>query len=156
MFVSLVFLINKRVSDQSLKTFFTVSAATLFANFYLTTVLYPTIASYNGQITAANYINQPQYNQYHVYIGRMESNVFQFECNKPVDYLPTEEFAKFDGKQNAVFYMTQYSLNYLIANHVPFRIIQSFQNYSQERILPAFINSVTREKLLDKVYLISK
>jgi 4-amino-4-deoxy-L-arabinose transferase-like glycosyltransferase len=154
-FVLLVFLINKRVSDQSRKTFFTVCSVALFANFYLATVLYPTIASYNGQITAANYINQPQYNQYHVYIGRMESNVFQFECNKPVDYLPTEEFAKFDGKQNAVFYMTQYSLNYLIANHVPFRIVQSFQNYSQERILPAFINSATREKLLDKVYLIA-
>ncbi|MDB5157484.1 MAG: hypothetical protein JWR50_2191 [Mucilaginibacter sp.] len=155
-FFLLILLINNQVKEQARKIFFIVCAAALFANFYLATVLYPTIASYNGQITAANYINQPQYDQYHVYIGRMESNVFQFECNKPVDYLPTEEFGKFEAKQNAVFYMTQYSLNYLIANHIPFHVVQSFQNYSQERILPAFINSATRDKLLDKVYLISK
>jgi len=131
-------------------------AAALFANFYLATVVYPTIAAYNGQVAAANYINQPQFNTYHIYAARTENNTFQFECKKPVDYLPIEGFSKFNATGNAAFFVTQYSLNYLINNHVPYKVLQSFTNYSQERILPAFINSVTRSQLLDKVYLITK
>ncbi|MDB5003116.1 MAG: hypothetical protein JWQ34_1341 [Mucilaginibacter sp.] len=153
-FFLLITLISKQVKDLHKKAFFINCCAALFANFYLATVLYPTIAGYNGQVAAAKYINQPQYVKNHIYAARMESNVFQFECNKPVDYLPIEQFKKADS--TAVFYVTQYLLNHLIANHIPYHVLQSFTNYSQERILPQFVNSATRDKTLDKVYLITK
>ncbi|MDB4926859.1 glycosyltransferase family 39 protein [Mucilaginibacter sp.] len=155
-FFLLVLLINNLVKEGYKKTFFLSCAAALFANFYLATVLYPVIATYNGQNAAAAYVNQQQFEQYHIYSARTENNVFQFECKKHIDYLPVEKFKDFNTTENAVFYMSQYSLNYLINNHIPYRVLQSFQNYSQERILPEFINSATRNKVLDKVYLVTK
>jgi 4-amino-4-deoxy-L-arabinose transferase-like glycosyltransferase len=156
LFLVLITLINKQVKDLHRKAFFINCSAALFANFYLATVLYPIIASYNGQIAAAKFINQSQYANYHIYSARMENNVFQFESNKPVDYWPIEKFSSYNGKENAAFYVTQYSLDYLIKNHISYQVIQSFQNYSEERILPRFINAETRASLLDKVYLITK
>jgi 4-amino-4-deoxy-L-arabinose transferase-like glycosyltransferase len=155
-FFLLISLIHNQVTESTKKAFFLTCSAALFANFYLVSTLYPTIASYNGQIAAANYINQQQFDQYQIYSVRMESNVFQFECKRVVDYVPVEEFKNIAPKGNAAFYVTQYSLNYLIDNHIPYHVIQSFQNYAQERILPAFVNSKTRNTVLDKVYLISK
>jgi 4-amino-4-deoxy-L-arabinose transferase-like glycosyltransferase len=155
-FLLLIILINNQIKELPKKTFLIACAAVLFANFYLATTLYPTIASYNGQIAAANFINDNKYDQYPIYAARMENNTFQFECKKPVDYLPIEKFNTLNAKSNAVVFVTQYSLDYLIHNHIPYTVIGSFQNYAQERILPAFINSATRAQLLDKVYLISR
>ncbi|MES2426128.1 MAG: glycosyltransferase family 39 protein [Bacteroidota bacterium] len=155
-FLLLIVLINNQIKEPPKKTFLIACAAVLFANFYLTTTLYPTIASYNGQIAAANFINVSKHSQYPIYAARMENNTFQFECKRPVDYLPIEKFNTLNAKSNAVVFVTQYSLDYLINNHIPYTVIGSFQNYAQERILPAFINSATRAQLLDKVYLISR
>jgi 4-amino-4-deoxy-L-arabinose transferase-like glycosyltransferase len=155
-FFVLISVINKQVKDLHRKAFFINCSAALFANFYLATVLYPTIASYNGQIAAAQFINQNQYADYHIYAARLENNTFQFECDKPVNYWPIEKFESYNHKEKAAFFVTQYSLNYLIKNHIPYKFLQSFENYSQERILPRFINADTRPELLDKVYLITK
>jgi len=125
----------------------------LFANFYLATVLYPVLTSYNGQIPAAQYVNQHNYSN--IYSGRMESNVFQFECNNPVTFLPVEKFKDMNAP-GSVMYVTQYLLNYLNNNHIPYHLLKSFTHYPQERILPAFVNTDTREKVLEKVYLISR
>jgi 4-amino-4-deoxy-L-arabinose transferase-like glycosyltransferase len=155
-FFLLITLINKQVKDLHKKAFFINCCAVLFANFYLATVLYPTVASYSGQVAAAGYLNQSKYANYHIYTGRMEDNVFQFESDKPVDFVPIEKFNTINPKDSTVFFATQYTLNYLINTHIPYRMIRSFTNYSQERILPQFVNSATRDKVLDKVYLITK
>lgn len=128
----------------------------LFANFYLNTVLYKEVAAYNGQITAAKYVNQNQATIAHVYSLRMQNNVFQFYTLKPVDYVPLEQFKNFSPPENAVFYAKQESVDYLTSVHAQFKIVQSFQNYPQEQILPNFINKPNRYRVLDKVYLISK
>jgi hypothetical protein len=44
----------------------------------------------------------------------------------------------------------------LVRNKAEFNVVASFTDYPQENILPAFINSATRQKVLGKVYLISK
>jgi 4-amino-4-deoxy-L-arabinose transferase-like glycosyltransferase len=155
-FFVLILLVTNEVKEPRKKIFFLVCSAALFANFYLATSLYPLMAAYNGQNAAAAYINQPEFDDYNIYSARTENNIFQFECKHSVHYLPVEEFATLDAKTNAVFYMSQYSLNYLIQNHIPYHVLQSFQNYSQERILPEFINSATRDKVLDSVYLVTK
>jgi len=67
-----------------------------------------------------------------------------------------EKFNNFKTDSNTVFYASQLSVDYLSQKHIPFRIIQSFQNYPQERILPDFVNKPNRYRVLDKVYLISK
>ena len=128
----------------------------LFANFYLNTVLYKEVAAYNGQITAAKYVNQNQATIAHVYSLRMQNNVFQFYTSKPIKYIPLEQFKNFAPPANAVFYAKQESVDYLTSVHAEFKIVQSFQNYPQEQILPNFINKPNRYKVLDKVYLISK
>jgi hypothetical protein len=156
LFFLLITLINRQVKDLHRKTFFVTCSAVLFANFYLATILYPVVASYNGQVAAANYINQSKYANYRIYTGRMESNVFQFECKKPVDFVPIEKFTTINPKDSTAFFATQYTLNYLINTHIPYRLIKSFTNYAQERILPQFVNSATRERTLDKVYLITR
>jgi len=153
LFLCVVFIVGKQVNDLHRKTFFINCATVLFANFYLATALYPILTSYNGQISAAQYANAANYS--HIYSGRMESNVFQFECNKPVDFLPVERFNEMNAP-GSVMYVTQYLLDYLNNNHIPYHIIKSFTNYPQERILPQFVNAGTREKVLDKVYLISR
>jgi hypothetical protein len=119
-------------------------------------VLYREVAAYNGQITAARYINQPIFSSSHLYSLKPQNNVFQFYVNKPVDYIPLEQFGTFKGSGNEIFYANQASINYLTQTHAGFKIIQSFTNYPQERILPDFINKPNRFKVLDKVYLISK
>ena len=128
----------------------------LFANFYLNTVLYNEVAAYNGQITAAKYINQTQSPNTPVYSVKMQNNVFQFYCNRPVDYLPLEKIGSSNTPVNALFYVNQASLDYLTQSNVGFKIVKAFTNYPQERILPDFVNRVNRNKVLDKVYLIQK
>jgi len=147
--------INTQIKQAHQKVFLMNCSVALFANFYLNTVLYKEVSSYNGQITAAQYINQLPAS-YPVYSLKKENNVFQFYTDKPVNYIPLERFDKFTPASNAVFYASQISMNYLIQSHATFKVIQSFQNYPQERILPDFINKVNRYKVLDKVYLISK
>ncbi|WP_214069965.1 glycosyltransferase family 39 protein [Mucilaginibacter sp. dw_454] len=153
LFFLLISLIGKQVKDLHRKAFFINCSAVLFANFYLAMVLYPVLTSYNGQIPAAQYVNQHNYTN--IYSGRMESNVFQFECNNPVTFLPVEKFKDMNAP-GSVMYVTQYLLNYLNNNHIPYHLLKSFTHYPQERILPAFVNTDTREKVLEKVYLISR
>jgi 4-amino-4-deoxy-L-arabinose transferase-like glycosyltransferase len=154
--VVLLIIILRDVKDTFRKAFLISCAAALFANFYLSTELYPVVASYSGQVTAADYINQDKFDQYHIYSVSMQDNVFQFDCKGRVDYMPVENFSQFTPKVNSVFYVTQHYMDYLVQNHVAFRILQSFQNYPQERLLPAFINKATRNNVLEKAYLITK
>jgi 4-amino-4-deoxy-L-arabinose transferase-like glycosyltransferase len=155
-FILLVYLIFSQVTQQHKRVFFLNCTAVLFANFYFSTILYKEVAAYNGQIAAAGYINQTAFKPYHIYSLKQENNVFQFYSDRPVDYIPIEEFKNFKPQNNTVFYASQLSVDYLIQSHTDFKIIQSFQNYPQDKILPAFINKATRERVLDKVYLISK
>ncbi|MEO8884538.1 MAG: glycosyltransferase family 39 protein [Mucilaginibacter sp.] len=138
------------------KVFLLNCCVVLFVNFYLNTILYKEVAGYNGQITAAQYANRADFAGFKIYSLKTQNNNFQFYCNKPVDYIPLEQFKSFAAPPNAVFYANQASLDYLTQTSAQFIIIKSFTNYPQERILPDFINKINRYKVLDKVYLIKK
>jgi len=156
MFFLVILAIFTQVKQNHQRVFLLNCTAALFANFYLVTVLYKEVASYNGQITAARYVNQPEFAKWHLYSLKKENNVFQFYTNKPIDYLWLEDFNSFKADSNAVFYASQLSIDYLTQKHITFKVIKSFQNYPQERILPDFVNKPNRYKVLDKVYLITK
>nr|WP_067059619.1 glycosyltransferase family 39 protein [Mucilaginibacter sp. L294] len=145
-----------KVKTGSYKTFMLACCAVLFANFYLNTVLFKTIASYNGQVGAAKFINQPQFKDARIYSLRPSNNVFQFYSNKPVDYIPMEDFGRFTPTGNTIFFVSQATVDYITQNHQYFKLIATFTDYPQENILPKFINSATRSTVLSKVYLISK
>lgn len=145
-----------KVKTNSYKNFMLTCCAVLFANFYLNTVLFKTIASYNGQVGAAKYINQPQFNNAHVYSLRPANNIFQFYSNKPVDYIQMENFGNFSPASKAIFFASQPTVDYLMRNHHNFKVIASFTDYPQENILPKFVNSATRSTVLSKVYIITK
>jgi 4-amino-4-deoxy-L-arabinose transferase-like glycosyltransferase len=155
-FAILVTLIWRQVNEAHKKAFLISCCAVLFANFYLNTVFYKQLVTYKGQITAADYINQNRFNNYHIYSFRAENNIFQFYCKKPVDLVQLEQFTTFKADSNSAFYASQQSMDYLLQTHAGFRVIRSFVNYPQENILSAFINQATRSKVLDHVYLITK
>lgn len=156
LFGVLIFLIPARVRNASKKVFFLNCAAALFAGFYLNTIFYDNIIPYRGQITAAWYISQKPFDQFHIYTLKTENNIFQFYCKRPVDFVPIEQFKNFKPKGNSVFYVNQQSMDYLVQTHADFRIVKSFINYPQENILPEFINKETRYKVLSRVYLVFK
>ncbi|MCQ6960258.1 ArnT family glycosyltransferase [Mucilaginibacter aquariorum] len=149
-------LIIIKVRAPAYRVFMLTCCAVLFANFYLNTVLFPTIASYSGQVSAGKYINRPEFNDAHIYSLRMANNMFQFYSNKPVDFISPEDFNAFKPTGRAIFFVSQPMLDQLTNTHADFKIIKTFTDYPQENILPAFVNHATRHKVLAKVYLISK
>ncbi|MDB5154608.1 MAG: glycosyltransferase family 39 protein, partial [Mucilaginibacter sp.] len=112
--------------------------------------------SYNGQIKAADYINQDTFDNYHIYSLKFENNIFQFYSKRPIDYIPLDSFKEFKPLAHSVFYVNHKSIDFLLQNHADFKVIKAFENYPQEIVLPAFINRSTRNKVLDSVYLITK
>jgi hypothetical protein len=156
LFFALISFINNRVKTDVIKqVFFIAVSAALFANFYMATNLYPLLAAYNGQIAAAKYVNQPRFKNHSIYSLKQQNNVFQFECDRPVDYIPLEQLNR-PLAPNILCFANQQSVNYLKQQNIPFKTLASFTNYPQERILPAFINKAKRNTVLDKVYIISK
>ncbi|QHS55697.1 glycosyl transferase [Mucilaginibacter sp. 14171R-50] len=149
-------LIILNIKADTVRVFMLTCCAVLFANFYMNTVFFPAIASYNGQVKAAAYINQPAFSNLHVYSLRPSNNVFQFYSNKPVDLLLLEDFGKTPMPPTAVFFASQASVDYLTQNRVRFKVIATFTDYPHENILPMFINKDSRSKVLSKAYLISK
>lgn len=151
-----VIIIATKAETARLKTFCFACAAVLFANFYVNTIFYPQIISYRGCIKAADYINQPAFDNYHIYSLRTENNVFQFYSKRPVDLIPLHAFKDFVPTGPSAFYASSRSMDSLRQDHAEFKVIKAFENYPQENILPAFINKTTRQKVLDSVYLITK
>jgi len=131
-------------------------AVALFVNFYLDTVFYQVITQYKGQISAAEYVNQPQLSKYHLYTLKAENNIFQFYTKRPIDLLPLEQFANYKPTDSALFFVSQPSMDYLEQNHVQFKVVKSFVDYPQENILPKFVNSMSRYSTLRHVYLITR
>jgi len=145
-----------KIELNHIKVFLLNCTIVLFANFYLNTVFYEQITAYKGQITAADYLNQPQFNHLHIYSLRTENNIFQFYNQKHVDIIPLEQFQNFKPVDSAVFYVNQPSMDILVQRHINFKIMQTFVDYPQENLLPKFINRATRGQVLGKVYLITK
>jgi len=148
--------IATKIKQGYKKAFMLSCTIALFVNFYLNTTFYGELIQYKGQITAANYANQRQFSNYKLYSLRTENNIFQFYCNRPVDFIPLEQFNNIQVPATSLFYVSQPSMDQLIKNKANFNVVASFTDYPQENILPAFINEATRKNVLGKVYLISK
>jgi len=156
LFAIVIALLTTQVKALNQKIFFLTCSAALFAGFYLNTVFYIELVPYQGQVSAADYINQKPFDKFPVYSLKPENNIFQFYCKRPVDYVAIEQFNNFKPKGISLFYINQHSLDYLMQTHADFRIVRSFINYPQENILPKFLNRATRSQVLDHVYLITK
>jgi 4-amino-4-deoxy-L-arabinose transferase-like glycosyltransferase len=154
-FGAIVVTVFLKVAQQQHRLFIFTCCAVLFANFYLNTVFFKAVASYNGQIAAAKYVNQHAAGA-PVYSLSMSNNVFQFYCNKPVGFVDADAFNDFKTTNGAIYYVNRQTMDALVQSHASFKVIKAFVNYPHENILPAFINSATRYKVLNQVYLISK
>jgi 4-amino-4-deoxy-L-arabinose transferase-like glycosyltransferase len=152
----LAYLIWIKIDQNYLRAFLITCLAALLANFYLNTIFYNVVASYNGQIKAAAYINQSSFNGSRIYSLKFENNIFQFYAGRPVAYLPLDSFKTFKAPVRSVFYANGRTMDFLKQNHLEFKVVKAFQNYPQEIIFPAFINRSTRSRVLDSVYLITK
>ena len=150
------FIVLPRIDMRHLRAFFVACIAVLFANFYMNTVFYHTMADYNGQIKAAKYVNQDSFNGYHLYSLKFENNIFQFYSKKSIDYIPLDSFKTFNPPPHSIFYARKLSIDILKQQHADFKVLNTFPNYPEENILPKFINKATRDKVLDSVYLITK
>ncbi|MFI5159749.1 MAG: ArnT family glycosyltransferase [Sphingobacteriales bacterium] len=155
-FIILAYYIKYRVKVQHIRLFLFACIASLFVNFYLNTVLYKLIIDYRGQIKAAVYVDQKDFDKYDIYSLRTENNIFQFYSDRQIAYIPLDSFKNFKPVKPSVFYVNKPSVDSLHIMHANFKVIKAFQNYPQENILPAFINKNTRNTTLDSVYLITK
>ncbi|TWR26430.1 hypothetical protein FPZ43_14805 [Mucilaginibacter pallidiroseus] len=153
LFGAVALVIIRAKAAPAYRNFLLVCCAVLFANFYMNTVFFNMLASYNGQITAASYINQPKFDSYSVYSLRQSNNVFQFYNKRPVAFIAPEAFDK--TPPQSLFFANQLTLDQLTQQKSAFKVVASFANYPQENILPKFVNSATRNQVLDKVYIIS-
>jgi 4-amino-4-deoxy-L-arabinose transferase-like glycosyltransferase len=149
-------LIIIKINESHKKVFLLSCTAALFAGVYVNTVFYNEIVPYKGQIAAAGYANRNGPTNAGVYVLNAENNLFQFYCARPVGLVPIEQLESFKADSSAIFYVNQQSMDQLIQNHAHFRVIRVFIDYPKENILPAFINKNTRDKVLGKVYLVSK
>jgi 4-amino-4-deoxy-L-arabinose transferase-like glycosyltransferase len=145
-----------KINEAYKRVFFLSCTAALFVGFYVNTVFYNEIVPYKGQISAAGYVNQQPFNNFHLYALNAENNIFQFYCKRPVDLVPIEQFNSFKPKEISFFYVNQLSMDYLTQTHAGFKVIRSFVNYPKENLLLNFINKSTRFQTLDHVYLITK
>jgi 4-amino-4-deoxy-L-arabinose transferase-like glycosyltransferase len=150
-----ILLIAAKVKKTHLKAFFIACAAVLFANFYLNTVFYPAVASYNGQIKAADYLNKDTTNL-HIYSVKFENNIFQFYSKRQIAFIPLNDFNNFKPLPHSVFYINHKSMDVLRQEHADFKVIKAFENYPQEIIYPKFIDKNTRHTMLDSIYLVTK
>lgn len=154
--IVLILVIFARVKLPTHRLFLITCTAVLFANLFLVTQMYPELVAYNGQIAAANYVNQPAQQTKRIISLKKENNVFQFYVNRSADYVPLEKFDSLKTDSTTLYFASQRSIDFLNAKHWPYHIDTAFINYPQERILPNFVNKVKRSIVLDKVYLISK
>jgi len=155
-FVMVALAVFRKASLPNIKAFLLACAVILFANFYLNTVFYKLIINYRGQIKAADYVNQPAFDNYHFYTLRTENNVYQFYSKHSIDYIPLDSFKTFKPIEPSAFYVNKKSIDSLNILHADYRVIKAFENYPQENILPGFINKETRVSTLDSVYLVTK
>lgn len=155
-FIVLAIWIWRKANSAVAKAFFLACLAVLFANFYLETVFYKELIAYKGQIKAAEYVNTPEFTQYHIYSLSTENNIFQFYTHKPIDLVPLDDFGKFKPTEPSAFFANRWMTVALKQRHEDFKVIKAFENYPQESIVPAFINQKTRGSVLDSVYLITK
>ena len=149
-------LILVKINQSQLKAFFLTCIAALFANFYLATIVYPVIAGYNGQIKAADYVNQDAFDNYHIYSVKFENNIFQFYSKRQIGFIPIDNFKEFNPPDHSVFFVSHKSLDFLLQQHAALKVLKAFVNYPDEIIYPSFINRTTRQKSLDSVYLVTK
>ncbi len=145
-----------KAGERRFVTLLLACLASLFANLYLNTIFYKMVISYRGQITAAAYVNQPEFDNFGLYNLGTENNVFQFYIKRPIATLPIESFETIKTGNKRLFFANQKTMALIRAGHVEFTLVKAFPNYKNETILPAFINKRTRASVVDSVYLISK
>jgi hypothetical protein len=155
-FANFIFLIAARTGQMRLKTFFLACATSIFVNLFFNTLIYPLMTAYNGEIAAANYLNQHPSAQSDIYTFNKGNNIFQFYCNKPVRIVTVENFDQFKPALNAAFFADKQTTNLLLKNHARLKVIKGFINYPKETFTPDFINEQNRHKVLDTVYLLGK
>ena len=142
--------------EKRFPTFLLACIASLFANFYLNTVFYKLIISYRGQIKAAAFVNQQEFENYSLNNLGTENNIFQFYVHRPIKSITNESFDTVKTGGNELFFANQKTIEQFRGRHKGFTIVKAFPNYKNETILPAFINKRTRGTVIDSVYLLRK
>lgn len=145
--------ITKKVKPLKPRLFLLTCSVMLFVQFYLITAVYPLLTMHKGEITAAEFVNERS-PQLPVYSFTMQNNMFQFYCNRPVQFIPMENFEKVTDK-TALFFVNENSMKVLRQRKTPFKLVGVFSNYNEEIIKPKFLNRNTRTQMLTPVYLIS-
>jgi 4-amino-4-deoxy-L-arabinose transferase-like glycosyltransferase len=148
-------LIIIKITEVLHRIFLLACVSSLFAGFYINTVLYNEITPYKGQIAAADYVNQYVPANIPLYVLNAENNLFQFYCQRPIDLLSMEQFNHMPSNGN-LYYVNAQTMAALVQSHAPITIIRSFVDYPKENLLPAFINKATRVTTLGQVYLIAR
>lgn len=127
-------------------------AAAIFVNLYLTTVAYPIIVSYRGDLSAAEYLNQNYTGQ--KVSAAVLSNTFDFYYHGAVTYTDMDNILKTDSLKKQVIVADEKVIAGLKEKGVAFTTIKAFEDYPKENLSLPFIIKSKRLGTLDHFYLI--
>jgi 4-amino-4-deoxy-L-arabinose transferase-like glycosyltransferase len=117
-------------------------------NTWLIAVAYPTLISYKGDVSAAEYLNK--YYPGQPVSAAFTSNGFNFYLDAPVKTQSTDELLK---TTNPIF-TNQEVLNTLLARGARIDVIRQFNEYPKENLVLPFIIKGQRASVLKSYYII--
>jgi 4-amino-4-deoxy-L-arabinose transferase-like glycosyltransferase len=126
----------------------------IWANAYIVGVVYPTLLNYKGEVQSAKYVNE--------HIGADKQIVAAFEVPDPFEFYVTRKvnFASLDTvmaakNKNAVVLIEDTLIAHLVKYHIPFKVVQQFDNYPNENLTLPFLIQKQRYKTLNHYFLIT-
>ncbi|GAA3963133.1 hypothetical protein GCM10022210_08980 [Mucilaginibacter dorajii] len=122
----------------------------IFVNAYLIFIVYPILVKYKGDVQAAQYINQNYPNQ-KVIAAFEVKNAFEFYMQAPVTFM---DEAQAEKQQNVLTLINEDVKIALLRDHISFKVIKSFDHYSNENMTLPFLIEDERASVLTHYYLV--
>jgi 4-amino-4-deoxy-L-arabinose transferase-like glycosyltransferase len=122
----------------------------IFVNAYLIFIVYPTLVEYKGDVQAAGYINQSYPNQ-KVIAAFEVKNAFEFYMHAPVTFM---DEAQAEKQHNVLTLINDDIKTNFAQKHIPFKVIKSFDHYSNENMTLPFLIEDERASVITHYYLV--
>ncbi len=126
----------------------------IWANTFIIFDVYPVLLLYKGDVNAAHYINDHLTSKKTVTAAFEVPDPFEFYTKRKVSFSQLDTImAKKDTNQ--VVLIEDTLMAHLVKQHIPFKLVQKFDNYPNEVITKPFLFKDERESALNHYFLIS-
>jgi hypothetical protein len=156
--LSMVFIV---IALYLFKTTATLKAIFLFtccvavwANAYVVAVVYPDLVRYKGDVQAAAYINTHMGPDKQIAAAFEVPDPFEFYTKRKVSFIGLDSAIKVKNKDQVIL-VEDTLIAHLVKRRVPFKLVQKFDNYPNEVLIPDFLIEKHRYKTLNHYFLIT-